>query len=661
MLCGLLKSRAVLCAVATFVLAMPSAALWASDNASPNSPQDVITYHGDNNRSGWFSSESLLTVANVSSGRFGLLHIISLDGRVDAEPLFVSGQTIQGQGVHDVVYVATEANSVYAIDAISGAILWHVNYGIPVTDQFKNYDDNVFPVIGILGTPVIDRTLGNLYFVSDTLGSPNDIFTLHAVSLSTGHDAVRPAVIQYSTMLSDGTQWMFNPHYHLQRAGLLEANGSIYVTFGSNGDIVPTQSRGTILRYDAATLTPLTGDITDKLHESSQPFYLSSIWQSGYGIAADANGSIFFSTGNSNPSYPSYDASFNRPDSMVRLSADLMTLVDSFTTYNYFSLDQVDADVGSGGMLLLPDQAGPIPHLAIAGGKDGRAFLINRDHMGGYTDGGPDNVVQTINMGGCWCGPSYFVGSDGATHILTGGGNGVTSWKLQTSPSVQLIEESTTGTGPVQGLPDNGGTIPVVSSNGATTGTGIVWFVQRPSQSSDMNPGTPVTLHAYNAANLQQSLFSALGGTWTHAVNSNANLVPTVAKGHVYVTSNMQLRIFGLLANPPAGASAGPASLMTSQPETVSCPAGPAAGSKMPAHELYGTVCQSGGHQIKLALRSGAAVSIDVSQAFDQHRQVLLTPGRPLHVSVSMDKAGVLHAYRIAPAHTISPETPADK
>ena len=659
MLRSLLKSRAVLSAFTIFVLALPFAAL-ASDTSSPSSPQDVITYHGDTNRSGWSSSETQLTVASVSSGRVGLLHIVSLDGRVDAQPLFVSGQTIQGEGVHDVIYVATERNSVYALDAVSGAVLWHGTYGIPVTDQFKNYDDNVFPVMGILGTPVIDRTLGNLYFVTDTLGMPNDVFTLHAVSLSTGHDAIRPAVIQYSTTLSDGSQWIFNPHYHLQRAGLLEANGSIYVSFGSNGDIVPSQSRGTILRYDAATLTPLTGDIPDKLHESSQPFYLSSIWQSGYGVAADAGGDIFFSTGNSNPSYPSYDATFNRPDSMVRLSADLLTLKDSFTTYNYYPLDQGDVDIGSGGMLLLPDQLGPIPHLAVAGGKDGRAFLINRDSMGGYVNGGPDNVVQTINMGGCWCGPAYFVGPDGATHVLTGGGNGVTSWKLQTSPSVQLVLESTTGTGPVHGLPDNGGTIPVVSSNGTAAGTGVVWFVQRPAQSSDVNPGTPVMLHAYNAANLQQSLFSILGGTWTHAVNSNANIVPTVAKGHVYVASNMQLRIYGLLSNPPSGAPVVPASLTPSEPETVTCPATATAG-KTPAHELYGTVCQSAGSQIKLALRSGTAVSIDVSQGFDKHRQLLLTPGRALHVSVSRDQAGVLHAHRIAPTHTLSPETPADQ
>ncbi len=665
MLCSLLRSRvrALPLLVAVSMLTMPFFGAQASDTLSPNSPQDVVTYHGDNNRSGWASSETQLTVADVTPSTFGLLHMVTLDGRVDGQPLFVSGQTIQGQGVHDVVYVATEADSVYAIDADSGTILWHVHFGTPVPYQYKDNDDNVYPVIGILGTPVIDRTLGNLYFVADTLGAPSDVFTLHAISLSTGRDALTPAVIQYSTTLSDGTQWTFNPLHHLQRAGLVEANGCIYVTFGSTGDSVPTQSRGTILRYDAATLLPMTGDITNHLDQTMQPYYLSSIWQSGYGIAADANGNIFFSTGNSNPYYPSYSQAFNRPESLVELSPDLLILEDSFTTYDYFQLDQYDNDVGSGGMLLLPDQPGPIPHLAIAGGKDGRAFLVNRDNMGGYTQGGPNNVVQTISMGLCWCGPSYFVGADGALHILTGGSYGVTSWKLETSPTVQLVQETTTGPSPVYGLPDDGGTIPVISSNGTTAGSGVVWFVQRPATSSDMNPGTPVTLQAFNASNLQQSLISIEGGTWTHAVNSEADLVPTVAKGHVYVASNLQLRIFGITHAGLEKVTV-PRSLMPSKPDNVTCPAGisPAMlfGNRAAMHQLYGTVCQASGSRMTLALRNGHAVTIDLSGGLGP-KHVLLTPGRPVHVSAELDKAGVLHAREVSPSHTISRQTPADR
>ena len=644
-------------------LAATALASHAGDKQAPSSPQDVITYHNDNNRSGWFSAETQLTPANVTPSTFGILQVILLDGRIDAEPLFVSGQTIQGQGVHDVVYVATETNSVYAFDAVSGAILWHTQFGIPVPDSYKSYDDNVYPVMGILSTPVIDRTAGLMYLVSDSI-SGGENFRLHAISLSTGHDVVPPATITFSETLSDGTQWTFLPRYQLQRPALLEANGSIYVAFGSNGDIVPGQSRGTILRYNATTLLPMTGDLTDRLTHPASTYYLSSIWQSGFGVAADSSGDIFFSTGNSDPNTPSYSAAFNRPDSMVRLSSDLLTLKDSFTTYDYFNLDGYDADVGSGGLLLLPDQSGSIPHLAIAGGKDGRAFLLNRDNMGEYTQGGPNNVVQTINMGGCWCGPAYYVGSDGATHVLTGGGNGVTSWKLLTSPTVQLVEESNTGPSTVSGLPDNGGVVPVISSNGTTAGTAVVWFVQRPSISSDMNPGTPLKLHAYAASDFIHPLLSILGGTWTHAVNSNANIVPTVAKGRVYVASNMQLRIYGLTGQQGAKQTvAGP--ITPSQPEMVSCPANiaPAAavGTGVTVHQLYGTVCQASGTELKLALRSGRSVSINTSSASDQRHSVLLTPGRPLHVSLTIDKNGEAYAQKVSPAHTLSPLTPADR
>jgi hypothetical protein len=634
----------------------------AGEKQAPSSPQDVLTYHNDNGRSGWFSAETQLTPASVSSTRFGLQKVILLDGRTDAEPLFVSGQSIDGQGVHDVVYVATETNSIYAYDAVSGAILWHRQYGIPVPDGFKNGDDNVYPVMGILSTPVIDRNAGLMYFVNDSFGGGGDSFRLHAISLSNGHDAIPPAVLHYSQTLSDGTVWNFNPQFQLQRPALLEASGSIYVAFGSNGDIVPGVSRGTILRYDAATLLPMTGDLTDRLTTPQSTYYLSSIWQSGFGPAADAGGDIFFSTGNSDPSRPSYSQAFNRPDSMVRLSADLATLKDSFTTYDYYTLDTYDADMGSGGLMILPDQPGSIPHLAIAGGKDGRAFLLNRDNMGGYVQGGPNDVVQTINMGSCWCGPSYYVGSDGAVHVVTGGGNGVTSWKLQTSPTPQLVQEGATGQSAVDGLPDDGGTIPVVSSNGTTAGTAVVWFVQRPSVSSDMNPGTPLTLRAYSATNLTHPLISILGGTWTHAVNSNANIVPTVAKGRVYVASNMQLRIYGLISHPDGSVN----DLITpTVPETISCPVSitpsVALGGAEREHQVYGTVCQANGAELKLTLRSGRAVSIETGIEFNSRRPVLLTPGRPLHVTLTIDKAGIAHAQKIMPAHAITVQTPADR
>ena len=159
-------------------------------------------------------------------------------------------------------------------------------------------------------------------------------------------------------------------------------------------------------------------------------------------------------------------------------------------------------------------------------------------------------------------------------------------------------------------------------------------------------------------------MLSILGGTWTHAVNSNANIVPTVAKGKVYVASNLELRIYGL-TNQQASQKVEAASLTPSKADTVSCPAEiPATavvGSAAGVHQLYGTVCQTSGTQMRLSLRSGRAVSVDVSSMSQSRKHVLLTPGRPLHVSVTIDKAGIAHAQKIAPSHALSPETPADR
>jgi hypothetical protein len=621
-------------------------------------PQDVLTYHGDNFRTGWFSSETLLTASNVNAQSFGLLQSVALDGRVDAEPLVALQQMIDNQGVHDVVYLATENNTVYALDAVDGSTLWQRNFGTPVPDSYKSGDDNVYPAMGILGTPVIDRTAGAIYVVSDVYNGSADAFQLHAISLSSGTDIGNPVTIQFSAKLLDGTTWTFNPRYQLQRAGLLEANGNIYVSFGSNGDINPNISRGTMVRYDAATLKTLNGGITDKLAGNVSNYYLSSIWQSGYAPAADQAGDVYFSTGNSDPSQPTYVAKGNRPESVIRVSGNLKTVRSTFTPYNYFQLDEGDQDLGSGGMLVLPDQLGSIPHLAVAGGKYGSAFLMNRDHLGGYTHGGPDKVVQTVSMGGCWCGPAYFVGADGVPRIVTGGGNGITSWKLQTSPTTQLVFDSSTGSNAVNGLPDNGGSIPVISSNGATAGSAIVWFVQKPATSSDQNPGTPVTLQAFAASDLTQQLISIQAGTWTHAVNSNANLVPTVANGKVYIASNEQLQIFGLFSSRATSKAAPSKAPVPSDPAIVTCPpeVAPRAAvdvSGVGVHQFRGTVCKLAGNQLRVALSGGRSISIDVTEALSRLGTPLLSPGRPIKIRGTIDAKGYAHAQRISRAHAL--------
>jgi hypothetical protein len=649
-----------LCVFPLLLLLMGSTAAQDAPKRPVGTPQDVLTYHGDSLRTGWFSSETTLTANNVNAQSFGLLQVVTLDGRVDAEPLVALQQMIDNQGIHDVVYVATENNSVCALDAGDGSVLWQRNFGAPVPDSYKSGDDNVFPVMGILGTPVIDRTVGAMYVVADVFSGSSDAFQLHAISLSNGNDLATPLIVQLSAKLLDGTTWTFNSQYQLQRAGLLEANGSIYVSFGSNGDLDSTISRGTMVRYDATAPLRLNGAITDRLGANLSSYYLSSIWQSGYAPAADQNGDVYFATGNSDPSRPSYSANGNRPESVIRVSGNLGTLRSSFTPSNYFTLDQGDTDLGSGGTLVLPDQAGSIPHLAVAGGKDGRTFLLNRDQLGGYTTGGPDKVVQTLFTGGCWCGPAYFVGSDGVGRVITGGGNGVMSWKLQTSPSTQLVFDSSTGSGDVNGLPDNGGAIPVISSNGTVAGSAIVWFVQRPATSSDQDPGTPITLHAVAASDLSQQLVSIQAGTWTHAVNSNANLVPTVANGKVYVASNKQLQIFGLFPT-ASRVSAVAKPPVPSEPAVVTCPAevAPIAlGGGTGVHQFHGTVCEVTGNRLRVALPGKRSISVDIAEASAHQRMPLLTPGRPIKVRATIDEKGVAHAQRVSHSHALMEMAP---
>jgi hypothetical protein len=446
----------------------------------------------------------------------------------------------------------------------------------------------------------------------------------------------------------------------------LEANGSIYVSFGSSGDTVPAQSRGVIVRYDASTLLQLISNVTDTLRENANPYYLSSIWQSGYAPAADSNGDVYLSTGNSDPVHPSYDANFNHPNSVVHLSSDLGTLLDSFTPSNYFALDQEDLDLGSGATILLPDQPGTIPHFAIAGGKDGRAFLLNRDNLGGYTQNGSDNILQTIQQGTCWCGPGYFTGSDGKPYVLTGGGSGIISWQLQLTPTPQLVQKSATAFGVANGLPWYGGSIPVVSSNGTVAGSAIVWVLQKPQTSSDTNPGTPLTLLAFNASNLQKQILSIQAGAWTHAVISNANLVPTIANGKVYVASNMQLNILGLL--PPKQASLHTASVQsvkTSNPDILTCvpaetPLAALGGSSFQSHDFYGTICRVGESDVQVSLRSGHSIAVEVTHAAIRLRRATLVPGRVVHITGSIDHEGVAHAIRMSPMHTSSFDLPAD-
>jgi hypothetical protein len=342
-----------------------------------------------------------------------------------------------------------------------------------------------------------------------------------------------------SHQLTDGSTFNFNAKYQRQRPGLLLANGNVYAGFGSFCDFSANLSRGWLLGWNATNLTPIgANQLLDTQATSPNSFFLSSIWMSGYGPASDESGNIFFITGNSDYSGTTYDGITNIQESVVKVSGDVTRVVDLFTPKNQASLEQGDTDFGSGGLLVIPAQPGSTPHLAVGLGKYGQMYLMNRDNLGGYNPSGSNRVLGTYGAGSCWCGQSYFQASDGTGRVVSSGNRKPILWKINTSPKASLtkLAQAPTGVGGGQ----DPGFFTSISSNG--TSSPIVWAVSRPVNSGSTKP---VSLFAFDASNGLSLLFSAQAGNWQNT-GGNANIVPTVANGQVYVPSNKQVQVFGL-------------------------------------------------------------------------------------------------------------------
>ena len=591
----------------------------------------VLTYHNNAQRTGWNAAEATLTSSVVGGFSFGLLHQVALDDQVDAQPLLVTGLSI-GRAKHDVVYVATEGNSIYAIDASSGAILLQANLGMPVSiSQLPGGCNNNGNNVGINSTPVIDLTSQTLYVIAYVSLSGEQTFVVHALSLTTLTDKVTPVVVSGSQTLSDGkTTYSFTASASRQRAALVEANGNIYAGFASFCDINANISRGWVLGWNASTLAPVGQmHLSNQVLPANSPddFFLTSIWMSGYGLTAGGN-NLYFVTGNSDYSGTTYDkkGAINLSESVVVWSTTLNRVVQYFSPTDsgadVATLDRDDTDFGSGGVMLLPKEPGSVPLLAVAAGKAGIMYLLNRTNLGGENSGA---VLGEYSIGGCWCGPSYFQGSDGIGRVVSSGGSNINVWKMQTSPTTALVPDSAfTPASIVTG--QNGGFFTSVSSNGTTAGSAVIWAVSRPFDSTN-----DVTLYAFDAAT-GAHLYSATAGTWPN-IGGDANIVPTVANGKVYVASYRMLSIFGV---------EGPGQTLLSESEFVR--PSPQSEPALSAHQISGFIRSMAGARMVIELRDGKRVTVDLTEATRRHTAVQGVVGEPVLVRGDYDHDGILQA-----------------
>ena len=509
-------------------------------NPTPAQRTDVVSYRNDAARTGQNLTESILTLANVNPVRFGLQRFLATDGKVDAEPLYLSGLSVQG-AMHDVVFVATENDSVYAFDAVSGAVLWQVSVlgaGETASGLPPSGCDQVTPTIGITATPVIDRSAGAngiIYLVAMSWATASSTYhqRLHALDVSTGAEALSGPVDISATYPMLGGTITFDPVQYEERAALLLSHGVIYTSWTSHCDVRPYY--GWVIAYSQSTLARTAVFNAAPNSGGAGP----AIWMSGGGPAADSTGNVYLLTANgafetaldSNgfPNLGDYGNSFLK----LSTAGGALTVADYFAMYNEVSESNADQDLGSGGILLLPDltdSGGAVRHLAVGAGKDGNLYVVSRDSLGKFNSS-RNNIWQQLSGvlgGGIFSTPAYFNGAVDYGPV----GAALMAFTVK---NAQLSSAATSTTSTTFGYP---GTSPAVSANGASDG--IVWAHEN---------SVPAVLHAYDAGNLGHELYNsaqAAGGRDQFGAG-NKFITPMIADGRVFVGTQGGVAVFGLL------------------------------------------------------------------------------------------------------------------
>ncbi len=496
----------------------------------------VTTSRNNNHRDGQNVNETILTPTNVNAQHFGKLFSHYIDGYVYGQPLYVPNVKINGV-VHNVVYVVSEHDTVFAYDADSNTgsnaqPLWYHNFLNPPKVTSVSSDvvqcSDLIPEIGITSTPVIDPVAGTLYTVAKTQEGSKIVQRLHALDITTGLERGNSPVEIKGSVKGNGAGSVngvlsFDPLHQAQRPGLLLQNGNVYIAWASHCDNGPYH--GWVASYDQNTLSP------NAVWNSNPNGYDAGIWQSGTGLAGDGT-NIFVATGNGD-----FDGITDYGDTVAKITpgkTHLIPLTDFFTPYNQNSLNGRDEDLGSGGVLMLPDQDGPYPHLLILSGKEGSIYLVNRDGMGNYNSVNNSQIVQDLEnaIGGLWSTPAFW------NNNVYFGGSGDNLRQFTFDPlAEQLSDSAVSKSGTHFGFP---GPTPSISANG--NANGIVWVLQNDAYGSGGN----TILHAYDATNLATELYNSTQNSRDAAGGAVKFSVPTVANGKVYVGSVKKLVVYGL-------------------------------------------------------------------------------------------------------------------
>jgi hypothetical protein len=503
--------------------------------------EGVLTYHNNNQRTGWNPSETELTLKNVNSSTFGKLFVLSADGLVDAQPLYAPNVSIPGKGTHNVLFVATEHDSVYGFDADSGSTIWHVS--TLATNEVASDNrgcSQVIPEIGVTSTPVVDLTAGphgTIYVVAMSKDSSGDYHQrLHALDITSGAEEFGGPVeiaAKYPGTgdNSEGGYVIFDPKRYKERAALLLLNHIVYTTWASHCDDLPYT--GWIIGYNESTLAQQT--VLNVTPNGSG----GAIWASGAGPATDTSGNIYFLDANG-----TFDTSLNARgfpangdygNAIIRLSTanGKLAVHDYFNMYNTVSESDMDEDLGSGGAMVVPDfedANGTLHELVVGAGKDANIYLVNRVNMGKFNPNNNSQIYQEVMgalAGGVFSAPAY------AVHKIYYGavGDTIKAFSFNGSGLLNSTPASATSTKFIY---------PGASPSISGTSNLILWATQHSS---------PTVLRAYNANNLSVELYnsSQAAGGRDHFGNGNKYITPTIANGKVYVGTTTGVGVFGLL------------------------------------------------------------------------------------------------------------------